>query len=82
MCLQDGPINAATCKTGQTLPDRSILYCCPSHQGDAQALEWLKSSEAGRMKDALPLAGVVGTLCPITRWGHGAGLLLVMEMTA
>ena len=34
------------------------------------------------MKDAFPLAVVVGTLFPIARWGRGAGSLSVMEIAA
>lgn len=51
-------------------------------RGDARAAERPERSEAGRMKDAVPLAAAAGTLFPIARGGCGAGLLSVMEITA
>lgn len=54
----------------------------PPRRGDARAVARLERSEAGRTKDAVPLAAVAGTLFPITRWGRGAGRLSVMEITA
>lgn len=42
----------------------------------------LERSEAGRMKDAFPLAVVVGTLFPIAQRGRGTGWLAATAITA
>lgn len=42
----------------------------------------LERSEAGSVKDAFPLAVVVGTLLPIAQRGRGTGWLAVAAMTA
>lgn len=54
----------------------------PPQRGDARPVVLLERSEAGRMKDAFPLAVVVGTLFPIAQRGRGTGWLAATAITA